>query len=207
MSKRYLIPKLETFAIHRTENHIKRSLFICSMGHASDTDIARAFVERIKKEFPNATHNCWAFAPDSPGDTARVGFSDDGEPHGTAGRPMLTTLLHSGIGELVCVVTRYFGGVKLGTGGLVRAYQGSVIENLTTLPTCERINKISLQIFLSYSHIDRIRRLLPNYEVTIQEENFTDKAQLILSLPQENLHDFQQAIADATDGTALIENN
>ncbi len=204
MAKRYLIPALEPLAIHRTQCHIKRSLFICSMGHAEHMDMAKSFVEQIKKEFPDATHNCWAFAAGPPADTAQVGFSDDGEPHGTAGRPMLTTLLHSELGELVCVVTRYFGGVKLGTGGLVRAYQGAVLENLITLPRCERVNKINMQISISYAHIDRLHRLLPSFEATVQNEDFNTQADFLLNLPEEHYHSFKQALANATDGTAKI---
>ncbi len=204
MAKRYLIPALEPRAMHRTEASIKRSLFICSMGHANNIEMARGFVEQIKKEFSDATHNCWAFAAGPPADTAQVGFSDDGEPHGTAGRPMLTTLLHSGVGELVCVVTRYFGGVKLGTGGLVRAYQSSVADNLSTLPRCERVNKINLQISIGYPHVDKLRRLLPNFEANVLNEEFSTQADFLLSLPEEHEHSFKQALTNATDGTVKI---
>ena len=89
-------------------------------------EAARAFVEQIRTKHADATHNCWAFVTGAPGHSGQVGFSDDGEPHGTAGRPMLQVLLHCGVGEITMVVTRWFGGVKLGTGGLVRAYQDSV---------------------------------------------------------------------------------
>ncbi len=204
MKSRYIIPALDPLSMHRTEQQIKRSLFICSTGHSPHAESAKAFIERIKKEFPDATHNCWAFAAGAPGDTAKVGFSDDGEPHGTAGRPMLTALLHSGVGELVCVVTRYFGGVKLGTGGLVRAYQGCVIENLTALPRCERVNKIILKLSISYTYVDKFYRLLPNFEANIQEEDFTTQADFTLSLPEEHLSSFKQALANATDGSAKI---
>ncbi len=205
MDNRYLIPNLEPSAMHRTESNIKRSLFVCSMGHAADIDTARTFVERIKKEFPDATHNCWAFAAGPPSDTAKVGFSDDGEPHGTAGRPMLTALLHSGVGELVCVVTRYFGGVKLGTGGLVRAYQGAVLENLTTLPTCERIVPAYLNVQVQYSHVEKLRRLLPNFEAKIEREEFSTHADFTLCLPEERAKELILALANATDGTAIIK--
>ncbi|NLG62975.1 MAG: hypothetical protein GX539_12100, partial [Candidatus Cloacimonetes bacterium] len=100
---------------------VQRSRFIATLAHAPDVESARAFIEEVRAEFPDATHNCWAFVAGPPGSTSHVGFSDAGEPHGTAGRPMLDVLLHSGIGEVAAVVTRYFGGVKLGKGGLVRA--------------------------------------------------------------------------------------
>ncbi|MFQ8890076.1 MAG: IMPACT family protein [Bilophila wadsworthia] len=97
---------------------------------------------------PDATHNCWAYAAGAPGQTSKVGYSDDGEPHGTAGRPMLTMLLHGGVGELSAVVTRYFGGIKLGTGGLVRAYQGMVKLGLETLPTREHMIPARVEVVL-----------------------------------------------------------
>ncbi len=204
MIKRYHIPELEPLAMHRTECNIKRSLFVCSMGHAPDMDTARAFVERIKKEFPDATHNCWAFAAGPPADTARVGFSDDGEPHGTAGRPMLSALLHSEVGELVCVVTRYFGGVKLGTGGLVRAYQGAVLDNLTSLPRIERIIPIYIKLRLNYNHVETLRRMLADFEAKIVQEDFADKVDFTLCMPMEREEGFIAAIVDVTNGLAQI---
>ncbi len=204
MTKRYLIPGLAADAMHRTEGNIKRSLFVCSMAHAENVDSARAFVERIKKEYPDATHNCWAFAAGPPADSAKVGFSDDGEPHGTAGRPMLTALLHSGVGELVCVVTRYYGGVKLGTGGLVRAYQGAVLDNLATLPTVERIEPVYLNIKIHYTYVEKIRRLLPSFEAKIVQEEFSTHAEFNICLPEERAQEFMQTTVNTTDGTAEI---
>ncbi len=191
--------------MHRTEMTIKGSLFLCSMGHADTVEGARAFVDSIKKEFADATHNCWAFAVGPPKDTARVGFSDDGEPHGTAGRPMLTALHHSGIGELVCVVTRYFGGIKLGTGGLVRAYQGAVLDNLQSLPTKERISPVFVHVVLEYSQIILFRRLLPTFEAEIMEEEFGVDAAFSLRLPEEHLTALTQSLLELTDGNVLID--
>ncbi len=204
-SARYLIPKLETHAIHRTELNIKGSLFLCSMGHAHEVEQAKAFVDSVKKEFADATHNCWAFAVGPPKDTARVGFSDDGEPHGTAGRPMLTVLHHSGVGELVCVVTRYFGGTKLGTGGLVRAYQGAVQENLLSLPTQERIDPAHITVVIEYTHIENVRRLLPSFEAKILQEDFGADATFTLYLPKEHVVNLTKTLMDLTDGTVLVE--
>src|SRR4051812_21661975 len=119
--ERYPIPA----ARHRAELTIERSRFICTIAHAAEPDDAHAFIREMNAEFGDATHNCWAFVAGPPGDTNRIGMSDDGEPHGTAGRPMLTVLTHSGVGDIVAVVTRYYGGTKLGTGGLVKAYGGA----------------------------------------------------------------------------------
>lgn len=205
MPSRYFIPQVLPDGLHRTESVIRRSRFIASTTHAPSTEEARFFVERIKKQFPDATHNCWAFASGPPGSTAQVGFSDDGEPHGTAGRPMLTALLHGGVGELACVVTRYFGGVKLGTGGLVRAYQGAVQENLETLPRRERIIPAHVHVIVDYPHVDRLRRVLPDFEAAVVEEVFTADAAFTIMLPEEHMQRFTLTVAEQTDGTALVE--
>ena len=127
---RYPVPA----AVHRVEQEISRSRFITTVARASTIDEATDFIRRVGAEFADATHNCWAYVIGPPGDTARIGMSDAGEPHGTAGRPMLSALLYSGVGDVVAVVTRYYGGTKLGTGGLVRAYGGGVQQALATLP-------------------------------------------------------------------------
>ena len=100
MTEAYLVPNLAPDEIHREEDVVRRSRFIVSMARVSSTEEAKAFIERIRAEHPTATHNCWAFNAGAPEDTAQVGASDDGEPQGTAGRPMLTVLLHSGVGEI-----------------------------------------------------------------------------------------------------------
>ena len=205
VSGRYPIPHLPPEGVHRTESIIRRSRFIASTAHAPSNEAARFFVDRIKKEFPDATHNCWAFAAGAPGSTAQVGFSDDGEPHGTAGRPMLTALLHGGVGEVACVVTRYFGGVKLGTGGLVRAYQGAVQENMESLPVRERIVPARVHVIVDYPHVDRLRRLLPAFEAAVVEETFAADAAFTLVLPQERVAEFERTLAEQTDGLALFE--
>lgn len=201
MSARYPIPHAE---LHRTELTISRSQFITSTAHTPSAEAARAFIESMRAQYADATHNCWAFAAGAPAHTAQVGFSDDGEPHGTAGRPMLTVLLHCGIGELTCVVTRYFGGVKLGTGGLVRAYQGAVRENIETLPTQQRIIPATLSVTIDYSQVDKVRRMLPAFEAQIHTEEYAAKVCLGITLPAELRDAFQAQIIDATNGTAAV---
>lgn len=135
MTDAYKVPDLAPGAFHRAEETVRRSRFIVTMARVSSPEEAKAFIDRIREEHAGATHNCWAYNAGAPGDTAQVGASDDGEPKGTAGRPMLTALLHSDVGEVAAVVTRYFGGILLGTGGLVRAYQGSVKLGLEAFPS------------------------------------------------------------------------
>ena len=117
---------------------------------------------------------------------------------------MLTMLLHGGVGELCAVVTRYFGGIKLGTGGLVRAYQGMVKAGLETLPTREHMIPARLEVILDYPHITVFRRLLPDYRATIAEEHFGVDAAYQLLLPEQNISALETALAELTDGAVLI---
>ena len=200
MADRYPIPA----AFHRVEQTIKRSRFMTSLGHAPDMESARAFVAAIKEEFPDATHNCWAFNAGPPGDTACVGLSDDGEPSGTAGKPMLNTLLHSGVGEIAAVVTRWFGGTKLGTGGLVRAYTGMVNFGLETLPLRDMVVTKRLAVSLPYQSVTLFKRLLPDFEAEVAEEAFSDVAGFTLELPEEHVDAFSRAVVELTGGRAEI---
>jgi len=187
------------------EDSIKRSRFIVSADHAPDMDSAKRFVALIKEEFPDATHNCWAFAAGPPGDTAQVGMSDDGEPHGTAGRPMLNTLLHGEVGEIAVVVTRYFGGTKLGTGGLVRAYTSMVNCVLEGLVTKERVETAALLVTIPYQAVTVFKRMLPGYEAEVTEEFFTEEAAFALVLPSEYLERFSEELREMTDGRGRVE--
>lgn len=201
MSSRYLIPA----ATHRVEESIKRSRFISSAAHTPDSESAKAFIAEIKAEFPDATHNCWAFAAGPPGDTAQVGMSDDGEPHGTAGKPMLNTLLHGEVGEMSVVVTRYFGGTKLGTGGLVRAYSSMVNLVLESLPTKEKVDTATIVATIPYPSVTLFKRMLPDFEAEVSEEMFTEEAAFELVLPEEHLSKFSSTLSELTDGRGKIE--
>ncbi|WP_028585327.1 YigZ family protein [Desulfogranum mediterraneum] len=205
MSERYLIPALAGSEIHRVEETIKRSRFITTIAHSPDPEGARAFIARLKEEFGDANHNCWAFQCGPPGDTSQVGMSDDGEPHNTAGKPMLNMLLHAKVGELACVVSRYFGGIKLGSGGLVRAYSGMVRLGLEELATREKVALIDLQLIMAYAHISPFKRLLAEFEAEIIAEEFAADAGFTLRLPQEQLTKLEERLTDLTRGEILIE--
>ncbi|WP_125718662.1 YigZ family protein [Pseudoalteromonas rubra] len=127
----YAIPS-SSIAHHE---EIKKSTFIVHIAHTPTITDAKAFIRAINEQYPDARHNCWAHIAGAPGGSHVLGFSDDGEPNGTAGKPMLNVLLGSGLGEITAVTTRYFGGIKLGTGGLVRAYGGTLNNALAVLPT------------------------------------------------------------------------
>jgi uncharacterized YigZ family protein len=200
-SPRYPIPAQR----HRVEEEIKRSHFITTLAYTPTIEAARAFISETSAEFSDANHNCWAYVVGPPGATGQVGMSDDGEPHGTAGRPMLTVLLHSGIGDICAVVTRYFGGTLLGKGGLVKAYSGGVQLALTELPTIERVPKSRLEVITDYSAITLFKRMLPDYEVELLAEQYSTDATFRVQLPTERINEFSEAITTLTNGLALIE--
>ncbi len=199
-SSRHAIPA----RLHRVEHTIQRSRFITSGAHAPDAHAAHAFIQRVRDEFPDATHNCWAFVAGPPGSTAHIGMSDDGEPHGTAGRPMLTALLHGGVGEIVAVSTRYFGGVKLGTGGLSRAYSGGVKLLLDSLPVEEKVERAFVEVTVSYADVDALQRLMEESEVTVEAEEYGAEVRYSCGVPASALDAFRSAVADVTRGAGVV---
>lgn len=201
MSNRYPIPGEAC----RVEDEIKRSRFITTLAHAPTEEEARTFINQIRTEFPTASHNCWAFLIGPPGVTRNVGMSDDGEPHGTAGRPMLTVLTHCELGDLAVVVTRYFGGTKLGKGGLVRAYSGGVQHALEIVRRAERVTLITFLVIIAYPTVEPFKRLLPDFEAQINNEDFGADVTFELAMPEEHITPFKQAISNLTNGQAQIE--
>jgi len=201
MPPRYSIPAQR----HRVEEEIKRSHFITTLAHTPTVESARAFIDEVKSEFSDANHNCWAYLVGPPASTAQVGMSDDGEPHGTAGRPMLTVLSHSGIGDICAVVTRYFGGTLLGKGGLVKAYSGGVQLALLDLPLIERIPKSRLEVVTEFSAITLFKRMLIDYEAELLGEEFVADVTFRVQLPSEQVKAFSEAVTSLTNGLALID--
>jgi uncharacterized YigZ family protein len=193
---RYPVPK----GTHRIEQVIDRSRFLCTITRVANTEEAQAFVKTMNAEFPDATHNCWAYVVGAPGSSNVIGMSDDGEPHGTAGRPMLTVLLHSGIGEIAAVVTRYYGGTKLGTGGLVKAYGGAVQECLASLPTEMRVDTVLATFDVSYAQIGAVQQLLPTLEAAVVSQEFREQAAFTVKLPRSEASALRSAIGNLTRG-------
>ncbi|HEY80452.1 MAG TPA: YigZ family protein [Anaerolineae bacterium] len=199
-ANRYPIPA----RTHRVEEVIRRSRFIATVSYAPTVADARAFIQTIRQEFPDATHNVWAYLVGPPGSAAQMGYSDDGEPHGAAGRPAFTVLQHSGIGDIVAVITRYFGGVKLGKGGLARAYRDGVKQALATLPLAEHRVMATMEVVIPYAFITPLQRLLPDYEAKILSEEYGADAAYRLQLPLEHSATFADAVIGLTHGAALI---
>lgn len=198
---RYPVPERR----HRVEQTIDRSRFICTIERAASPEEAQAFVREMNAEFADATHNCWAYVAGPPGSTSRVGMSDAGEPHGTAGRPMLTVLLHSGVGEIAAVVTRYYGGIKLGTGGLVKAYGGTVQAALETLPRAERVDYVGATLTVGYAAVTVMQQLLASLDVRVDGEEYGVDVVYRLRIPRPNVERLGAAAADATRGEARLD--
>ncbi len=200
MIQAYPIPA----AHHRVEEKIRRSHFITTVGPAATVEEARAFIKGIRAEFDTANHNCWAYVVGPPGSTGHAGMSDDGEPHGTAGRSMLTVLLHSGIGDIVAVVTRYFGGVKLGKGGLVRAYSGGVKSALGTLHRVEKMPMAEVEAVIGYREVTLFQRMLPEFSAEVVDSSFAVSVSYRLQMPTKHVETFKVRLADLTNGQAQV---
>ena len=200
MIKRYPIPAQET----RTEIEVEHSRFITTITPAFTVDEARAFIQRIKAEFSDASHNVPAFLIGfGPSTTAHC--HDDGEPSGTAGRPMLAVLQGSGLGDVCVVVTRYFGGIKLGTGGLVRAYGDAVKAVLDILPRAEKVSTHMVMLVYPYTYVERIRLLVAEHHGQILEEDFMADVTLTAQFITEQFPPFQDALREMSHGSLVAE--
>ena len=189
----YKYPAADVF--HQEE--IKKSTFIVHIAHTPDLNSAKAFIKSIEEKYSDARHNCWAHVAGNPGGSHVYGFSDDGEPNGTAGKPMLNVLVGSGLGETTAVVTRYFGGIKLGTGGLVRAYGGSLNNALVKLQTVLKVPSVEITGSSEYSMQGVIEQLLKTkYQVLNIDKQFTANIEWVITIDS---REAQQAIKDIFD--------
>lgn len=200
-SARYPIPG----GRFRVEIEVERSRFIASVQPVSSVDQAQEFIAAIKREFPDANHNCWAYLVGPPGSTGQVGLSDDGEPHGAAGKPMLIALQYSGLGDTAVVVSRYFGGVKLGKGGMVKAYTAAVKTALEQLPRSERVDWVKLRVTFDYALVASFERRLPEFEAEILDVEYAEKVSCDVRLPEERQAGFSFMFKDLTAGQGLLE--
>lgn len=195
-SSRYPVPADRV----RVEEEIKKSRFITDLGPVATVEEAQAFIKDVRATYPDAGHHCYAFLIGPPGSTTTVGMSDDGEPHNSAGRPMLNVLTHCDLGDVVAVVTRYWGGTKLGKGGLVRAYSGGVQLALEACEIGEKVDWATLAITFDYDAVTGVKRTLPGYEATVTDESYGEKALFTLELPSEKVDDLKDALTELTSG-------
>lgn len=182
---------------------VTRSRFVTTVERAAAPGDAQAAIARVQRELPDATHHCWAFVAGPPGSTAHIGLSDAGEPKGTAGRPMLTVLLHGGVGEVVAVCSRWFGGTKLGTGGLARAYAAGVKHALATLPTELRVVRVPFEVTAAYPSVAALRRVFDELDAVVLSEAFGGEgATWRIAVPAGRSAALAARVRDVTAGAA-----
>jgi len=196
----YLIPAQQALF----EEEIKKSVFITHLAHTPSVELAKAFVDQIKTQHAAARHNCWVFVACRPEDSMKWGFSDDGEPSGTAGKPILAQLSGSGVGEITAVVTRYSGGIKLGTGGLVKAYGGGVQQALKLLQTIEKKVTTKLLLELDYGFMPIAQSLFPQFGVQEVDAEYSDLVKMVVEIELRQVSAFTQTIINKSGAKVLV---
>ncbi|MBM9622875.1 YigZ family protein [Streptomyces zhihengii] len=187
--------------VHETE--INRSRFLCSLAPAATEEEAQAFVARVRAQHPAATHNCFAYVVGADASVQRA--SDDGEPGGTAGVPMLQMLLRREVRYTAAVVTRYYGGVKLGAGGLIRAYGGVVGEALDTLGTVVRTRFRIVRVTVDHQRAGKVENDLRATGRDVRGVTYAGRVTIEVGLPDAEVDALRAHLADVTAGTAVVE--
>lgn len=197
---RYPVPAQET----RIEIVVVNSRFIATAAPVFSVDEAKAFVAGVRDEFSDASHNVPAYLV-GHGTSVIAHCSDDGEPSGTAGRPALAVLRGSGLGDVAVVVTRYFGGTKLGTGGLVRAYGDAVREVLAVLPRAEKVATHTVMMAVPYSLYEQVRLAIGAHHGQILDEDFAVDVTVTARFAVEHFPAFQNALQELSSGQLRAE--
>lgn len=181
----------------------KKSRFICTVRAVECEEDAWSFIEEMKKKYWDATHNCYVYSVGQNREYTRC--SDDGEPSGTAGRPMLDVILGEGIYNVAVVVTRYFGGTLLGTGGLVRAYSKAVQEGLENSLIIEKKHGTALEVLTDYTGVGKIQYIAGERKLLLLNAEYTDRVVLTLLVPGSDLGAVEKAITEGTNGRAKMK--
>ncbi|KQX94477.1 YigZ family protein [Streptomyces clavifer] len=187
--------------VHETE--VNRSRFLCALAPAATEQEAQEFVARVRREHPTATHNCFAYVIGADASVQKA--SDDGEPGGTAGVPMLQMLMRRDARYVVAVVTRYYGGVKLGAGGLIRAYGGAVGEALDTLGMITRRRFRLATVTVDHQRAGKLENDLRATGTTVHEVRYAESVTIGIALPDAEVEEFRSWLAAATAGSATFE--
>ncbi len=173
------------------EIEIKKSRFIARVAPVASREQAMAVVAEAIAEHPDARHHCWAYLIGDPERDASAAMSDDGEPFGTAGRPILNVIRHKGLGNLIVVVVRYFGGIKLGAGGLVRAYAGATEAVLSAVPVVEHRPMIAASLVLDHAKEQAVRHWVAQHGGSIDSVDYGQQVTLRLIVPEEVLNELK----------------
>ncbi len=198
-ASRYFIPSTATEVI----TEIKRSRFIAYISHAANAEDAFSIIKQRQTLYPDARHHCWAFIACPPKSASAVRFSDDGEPSGTAGKPILNVLQYSHYGEIICVISRYFGGIKLGASGLVRAYSNSTQAAIEQLPIKEVVELTILSVQFPYAVESSVRHYLASKQITISDINYLEAIVFHLEVEHNHIQSIMQQIQNICRGKAL----
>lgn len=182
----------------QSEIEIKKSRFICSLKRVTSEEEARHFIQTIKKEHWKANHSCSAFVIGEKNEIQRS--SDDGEPSGTAGIPMLEVLKKNELINVIAVVTRYFGGTKLGTGGLIRAYTHAVSHALDEIGIVKGSLQQEISVHIIYPQLGKLENYLDLHQLKIKETNYTDKVTVICLVTEDNVTSFKESIIELMNG-------
>jgi uncharacterized YigZ family protein len=183
---------------------VVNSRFIATLAPVFSIEEARAFIARIKKEFADASHNVPAYIIGG-GNTVTEYFSDDGEPSGTAGKPALAVLRGSGLGDVAVVVTRYFGGTLLGTGGLVKAYTESTQMVVNAVERGQRIPVLVVMVAIPYNFLERVRLLVARQHGAVLEEDFAGDITMTMQFPASSFESFQNELREISAGKLIAE--
>ena len=197
MAESYFVP----FADAESEFEEKRSRFISHLFRVETEAEARERIEAMKKKYYDARHNCWCYVLHD----GTVRYGDDGEPQGTAGQPMLGVLQREGVENAVCIVTRYFGGILLGAGGLTRAYAKAAKDALDASGKARMQPFSVLRIDCPYSLHERVLRLIDGHSGSVEKTDFAESAKLTVLLPQENAAVFSTALTELSGGELTAE--
>ena len=183
---------------------IKKSRFITLLARTEGVEAAKAFIQDVRHQHPAARHHCWAFVAGAPADSQQLGFSDDGEPAGTAGKPILSQLMGSGVGEITAVVVRYYGGIMLGTGGLVKAYGGGVQQALKQLVVQQQVPLAEFAVQCDYSQLQLVETLLSHAGGHILRSEFGVAVDLVLALPAADAPATVRHLFDISRGSLIL---
>ena len=186
------------------ELRFKNSRFIGTAGMAETVEEARAFIGEVRRRFADASHHVYAFAV-GYGGTVTHGMSDNGEPSGTAGRPALAVVRGADLGDVVVVISRYFGGTKLGTGGLVKAYTETAQAVLAATVRQEKIHAVRFRVKMGYPAYAPCKKIIEEQGATVEEEEFGGAVELKGSIPDERLEELRKALQEATSGKVIAE--
>jgi len=182
---------------------IKKSIFIASIKGEVDDDSAETFVKSIKKKYSDATHNCYAYISDAYGNATR--FSDDGEPSGTAGAPILEVIKKKGLTKTCIVVTRYFGGIKLGAGGLVGAYTEAAVESVDSAKVSEKFESKEINISTDYSTWSILEKNIRKANAIVNSINYGDNVESSIFVKLDDVDRIKSLIDENSQGKAFYE--